>query len=108
MPTFGLCISLPRREREGLDVLSHKWDFSGVLYAFPPTLLLAAVLGRIRATSRTVLLLAPAWPRQLWYSSLVELSVAHAVRLPLKHFPLLQGNFTHPSSKIFKLHAWTL
>ena len=32
---------------KGIDALSHTWDFSGVLYDFPPTPLLAAVLGRI-------------------------------------------------------------
>ena len=71
-------------------------------------LLLTAVLGRIRDSPRPVLLLAPAWPRQPWYSSLIELSIAHAVRLPLEQYPLLQGNWTHPSSCMFNLHAWTL
>ena len=42
------------------------------------------------------------------YSSLVELSVAQAVRLPLKVFLLLQANFTHPSSTMPMLHAWML
>ena len=68
---------------KGIDAHSHMWDFLRVLYAFPPTPLLSAVLGRIRVTSHPVLLLAPAWPRQSWYSSLVELSVVHAARLPL-------------------------
>ena len=98
-------IPLPRQEHEGVDALSHSWDFPGVLYVFAPTLLLTAVLGR---TSRPVLLLAHACPRQPWYSSLVELSVAHAVRLPLDLFPLTQGNFTHPSSTMYNLHVWTL
>ena len=83
---------------KGIDALSHTWDFPGVLYAFSPNPLLTAVLGRIRATLRPVRLLAPAWPRQSWYSSLAELSVAQAVPVSLlKQFPLLQGNFTHPS-----------
>ena len=93
---------------EGIDALSHTCNFSGVLHAFPPTSLLTAVLGRIRATVCPGLLLDPAWPKQPWYNSLVELSVAHAVHLLLEQFPLLQGNFTHPSSKMFKLHGWTL
>ena len=60
---------------------------------FPLPPLLSLVLGGIRATWRPALLLAPAWSRQPWYSSVVELSVAPAVRLPLVLFPLLQGNF---------------
>ena len=55
---------------KGVDALPHTWDFPEVLYPFPPTLLLPAVLERIRATSRPVLLLAPAWSRQSWYRSL--------------------------------------
>ena len=35
--------------------LSHSWDFLGVLYAFPPSPLLTAVLERIRATLHSVL-----------------------------------------------------
>ena len=54
------------------------------LYAFSPTPLLTAVLGRIQESLRLVLLLAPAWPRQPWYGFLVELSVAqlfaHAIQ----------------------------
>ena len=36
-----------------------------------------------------VLLLAPVWPKQSWYSS-------RTVLLALKQFPLLQGNFHSP------------
>ena len=92
---------------KGLDALSHSWVFPGVLYVFPPTPLLTAILSRIRVTSRPVLLLAPARPKQPWYSSLIELSVAHAVRPPSRSFPLLQGDWVHPSSQMFSLHALT-
>ena len=34
--------------------------------------------------------------------------IARAVRLPLDHFPLLQGHWIHPSSQMFSLHAWIL
>ena len=70
--------------------------------------LLTAELGMIRASSRPVLLLSPTRPRQPWYSSLVELSVVHAVRLPLIVFPLLQGIFMHPYSTMLRLHTLTL
>ena len=93
---------------KGIDAPSHTWDFPGVLYAYPRTPLLTAILGRIRATLRPALLLAPTWPKQLWYSFLVELSVVHMVHLPLNQFALLQGNFTRLSSKMFNLHAWAL
>ena len=73
-------------------------EFPGALYAYPPpTQLLTAVLRRIRPTSHPVLLLAPAWPRQSWYSYLMELSIAQAVRLPLDLFPPPKGEFHSPA-----------
>ena len=59
--TPGLSISLRRHEREWDRCAIPHVGFSGgtVLYAYPPTLLLTAVLGRIRATTCSVLLLAP-------------------------------------------------
>ena len=92
----------PDLSAKGVDELFHMWDFPGLLYAYPTTSLLAAVLGRIRATSSPVLSLATAWPRQPWYSFLMELPEAHVVRLPFEQFPLLQGNFTRPSSEMYK------
>ena len=103
----SLSFSLPDRSVKWVDALSHTWDFPGMLHTFPPTPLLSVALGRT-PSSRPFLLLAPAWPRQSRNSSLMELSVAHAVRLPLDVFPLAQGNFTHRSSTLFNLHAWTL
>ena len=98
----------PDESAVGVEALSHPWEFPGMMYEFPLTPLLTAVLGRIRASSRPVILLALVWPKQLWYSSLIELSVSHAVHLPLDQFPLLQGGWIHPSSQMFNLHAWTL
>ena len=37
----------PDMSMEGIDALSHTWDFPGVMYAFPPASLLTAVLGSI-------------------------------------------------------------
>ena len=68
----------------------------------PP--MLTVVLDRIRESPGLVLLLAPAWPKQPWCSSLMVLSI----RLPLNQYHLLQGNWTHPSSEMISLHAWTL
>ena len=88
----------------GRCTISHVGFSPGVLYAFPPTPLLTVVLGRIRASLHPILLLAPTWPRQPWYSSLVELSVAHAVHLPSLGFPSCRG-ISHTS--MYNLHTWT-
>ena len=37
----------PDKSAKGVDALYHAWDLSGMLYVFPPTLLLTAILGRI-------------------------------------------------------------
>ena len=37
----------PDMSVKGIDALSHMWDFPGVLFAYSPTKLLAAVIGRI-------------------------------------------------------------
>ena len=58
--------------------------------------------------SRPALLLTSAWPGQPWHSSLAELSVAHAVRLQLEQYLLLQGIFLSPIVQMFKRHAWML
>ena len=104
--TSRLSISLPRCEREGGRSIIPLVGFPGGVVRLSPTMLLTAVLGRIRASSLPILLIAPAWPRQPRYSSLVELS--HTVHLPLEVFPFLQRNFTHPTSTMFRFHAWTL
>ena len=75
---------LPDISTEGVEAISHDWEFPGMMYAFPLTPQLTVVLGRIRDSPLPVLLLAPAWLRHLWYSSLIELSIVHAVRLPLE------------------------
>ena len=106
LPRFLL--PFPDNSAVGVEALSHPWDFPGMMYVFLSTPLLTAVLGRIRDSLRSILLLAPAWPRQLWYSYLIELSIVHAVCLPLNQFPLLQGNWIHSSSQMVNIHAWTL
>ena len=63
-----------------------------MLYAYLPSPLLAVVLGRIRELTRPILLLASAWPKQPWYSTLLELLVTHTVRIPLDQYLQLQGN----------------
>ena len=61
--TSQISMSLPRPKREGgTDALSHPWDFLSMMYAYPPSPMLTAVLGRIRESPQ--MLLAPAWNEQ--------------------------------------------
>ncbi len=67
----------------GSDAFTQDW--SGLLaYAFPPVALIPRVLLKLSQTGSCLLLLvAPMWPRQLWFPRLLELVVAEPVRLPL-------------------------
>ncbi|MGH0128413.1 UNVERIFIED_CONTAM: hypothetical protein FKN15_058307 [Acipenser sinensis] len=54
----------------GVDALAHKWT---QLYAFPSISLLLAFLEHVRLEKATVLLVAPRWPRRIWFSTLCQL-----------------------------------
>ncbi len=56
-------------------------------YAFPPFVLLAQVLQKIRQSDCWVTLVAPCWPTRSWFSSILELLVEQPVVLPV--FPSL-------------------
>jgi hypothetical protein len=51
--------------RVGVDDL--KFRFTQVLYAFPPTALLRAIVPRIVAVGMTVVLIKPVWPHAEWW-----------------------------------------
>jgi hypothetical protein len=98
----------PDHRARGVDALSAAWDFPGILYAFPPTTLIPAVLRRIRKEKVLVLLIAPLWTKQPWFTDLLDLSVTNALRLPVVPNLLSQHHWLHPSPDIFHYHAWML
>ena len=111
----GYLSPFPVLSAKGINALSHTWDFSGCC-TFP---LYPAAFSSSREDSSDFApgsVTGPTCNRQPWYSSLVELSVAHAVRLPLApclwscrwHTQYIsrsnntlscRGFFSHPSSK---------
>ncbi|XP_016150619.1 uncharacterized protein [Sinocyclocheilus grahami] len=94
----------------GLDALAHKWLRTN-LYAFPPIRLLPAVLFRIRSERvEHLLLVAPWWPTQSWFSDLVSLLAGPPWEVPLRHDLLMQawGMIWHPRPELWKLWAWPL
>ena len=52
-------------------------------YAFPPFILIPAVLEKIRQHQCRIVLIAPFWPQQQWFSELLLLLVSAPIRLPL-------------------------
>ncbi len=82
----------------GLDALAHEWPRTS-LYAFPPIWLLPVILLRVRSDSvEHLLLVAPWWPTQSWFSDLVSLSIGPPWEIPLRQDLLTQARETiwHP------------
>jgi hypothetical protein len=67
----------------GRNALSQDW--SGLLaYAFPPIALIPRLLLKLSQTANChILLVAPHWPRQAWFSRLLDLLVSEPVLLPI-------------------------
>ena len=63
-----------------INAFSHNWSkFKG--YMFPPFSLVGRVLQKVKVDQATVLLIAPEWPSQHWYTMLMEMLVMEPVRL---------------------------
>ena len=93
----------------GVDALAHEWP-PGLLYAFPPISMLPAFLEKVRVEQATVILIAPRWPRRIWFPSLVQLLHGRPRELPLRADLLsqAQGGLWHPNPKLMQLWAWPL
>ena len=91
-----------------IDALSMDWNHL-YAYAFPPFILIPAVLEKIRQHQCRIVLIAPFWPQQQWFSELLLL-VSAPIRLPLIPSLLTQskGRFVHQNLPLLDLHAWEL
>ena len=92
-----------------LDAFSMNWN-SLYAYAFPPTILILSALIKICQSQCRIVLIAPLWPQQTWFSEVLQLLVSVPVSLPL--FPKLltqaKGKFQHQNLPVLNLHAWEL
>lgn len=99
----------PDREAYAADALSIPWKFQGIPYAFPPAKLLPPVLAKIRRDQvPLILVIAPCWPRQAWFTDLLEMTVTNALQLPQIPTLLHQGAWFHQNPELWNLHAWLL
>ena len=92
-----------------VDALPMDWNLLHA-YAFPPSILIPAVLEKIRRHQYRIFLIAPFWPQQQWFSELLQLLVSAPIRLPLIPRLLTQskGRFVHQNLPVLDLHAWEL
>jgi hypothetical protein len=91
------------------DALAIRWD--GLLaYAFPPFSLISRVLTKIEEENCRILLIAPFWPRQPWFSRITRLLVHRPVVLPKRVDILRQprSGLLHPAPEGLHLTCWVL
>jgi hypothetical protein len=92
-----------------VDALSMDWT-NLYMYMFPPTAILSKVLTKLQTVPCSVVLIAPAWPRQRWFPDILELLIDYPLRLPLWSKLLKQprSSIFHQTPSVYHLHAWKL
>ncbi len=92
-----------------IDAFAHPWP-NVSLYAFPPIKLIPAVLCRVKVSSARLLLIAPFWPSQTWFSELIPLLYRSPWEIPIRRDLLsqLQGKIWHPQPELWKLWVWPI
>ncbi len=104
-----LWLSLSFPTTLGIDAFAHAWP-NVCLYAFPPIKLIPAVLSRVKVSSARLLLIAPFWPSQTWFSELTPLLYRSPWEIPIRRDLLsqLQGKIWHPQPELWKLWVWPI
>jgi hypothetical protein len=102
------CSRYMDREAFAIDALSLDWTGLNA-YAFPPISLIPLVLSKIARQRCKVVLIAPHWPRQMWFHKLLELIVAPPRVLPVDDDLLtdMEGIY-FPNVRHLHLTAWNL
>lgn len=100
---------MPETEAWKVDSLIQSW--AGLYaYAYPPTSLIRSCLNKIQSDKAELILIAPCWPNQEWFTDLMDLSIAIPRTLPQTR-TLLKQTFSHqfnPDPSRLNLHAWRL
>ncbi len=93
----------------GIDAFAHLWP-NVSLYVFPPIKLIPAVLCRVKVSGARLLLIAPFWPSQTWFSELTPLLYRSPWEIPVRRDLLsqLQGKIWHPQPELWKLWVWPI
>lgn len=90
-----------------VDALSISWE-GMYAYAFPPHKIIPQVLDKIARTAQVrVILIAPAWERQVWLKDIQKLLLDGPIPLPMWWNLLRQpcGKY-HYHPQLWNLHAW--
>lgn len=99
----------PDPDAIAVDAFSINWtDLK--CYAFPPFSLIPQVLKKIREDRALVLLIAPVWTTQSWFSPLLQLLIDRPIVLPKGNSLLFlpQNDAVHPLTDSLVLAVWML
>ena len=97
----------------GADAFTQSWT-GWSIYAFPPRNLLLKTLLKIRADKvEEAIVIAPHWPKRIWFPLLTEMAVTKPYIFPLERNLLSQflpdkGRLFHPDLATLSLSAWKL
>ena len=104
---------VPDAQALAIDALSINWSNRGLVYAFPPTVLIPRVLEIIRSSSGVaVILIAPASTARPYHPDLLEMSRAPHQPLPQsrtllsQRVPGLKNRVYHLAPQTLALAAW--
>ena len=97
---------MPDPEAEAIDAFALDWKGT-FIYAFPPFSLVSSVVRKTIADEAEVLLVAPVWVTQNWYTAVLELLIDHPMIIKVKQNTLkIQGsNKIHPLANLLHLMA---
>ena len=97
-------------QARGEDALAQSWEGMDA-YAYPPTPIIHAVLGKIRMEKNLkVTLIAPYSPKAVWYPELLELLIEKPFIIPPIRDLLSQplSGILHPNPAVLGLRAFRL
>ena len=90
------------------DALSISWSNFFLGYAFPPIALISRVLRKVCQDQARLILIAPLWPGQGWYPTLLRLLTETPRSLPISSDLLSQHRVLCPNPEWFRLVAWKI
>ena len=111
-----LCVSpVPDDRATDVDTLSCPWDNRGLVYAFPPPILIPRVLQICRGMRKTsCILIPPNNTNRPWYPEIVQMAKRGPLDLPLTDNLLTQRvhgkarRVKHLNPQALSLAAWLL
>jgi mRNA-degrading endonuclease HigB of HigAB toxin-antitoxin module len=89
------------------DALSISWE-NMFVYAYPPFCMIPKVLSHMNNFQCEMILIAPMWPRQHWYPTLLSMLIACPIQLPNQVDLLCQNRVNHTNPQFLNLTAWRL